>query len=173
MNDSLTIRQYEDSDVDELVTAVHESLNDLQPWMPWGTASYSASDAASWIRASRDGHINGSMYDFAVVDEVGRYLGSCGLNQISLLNGVANLGYWVRSSAAGFGVAPAAVRKVVDWAFHNTKLNRLEVVVAVGNVRSRRVAEKAAAQLDAVLRKRVLVEGRPSDAALYSFVRCD
>ncbi len=170
---AISIRQYEESDAEELYAAVHESLGDLWPWMPWATAAYSASDAAAWVRTTREGHVTGSMYDFAVFDALGRYSGGCGLSQINLTNGVANLGYWIRTSAAGRGLAPAAVQELVAWAFQNTALNRLEVIVAAGNSRSTRVAAKAGAQRDALLQKRLLVDGAASDATLYSFVRPD
>jgi len=55
----------------------------------------------------------------------------------------------------------------------NTNLNRLEIVAAVANPRSQRVAEKVGAQRDAVLRKRTLAAGIPSDALLYSIIRPD
>jgi len=120
---------------------------------------------------TRDAHAAGTMYDFAVFDGTGRYLGGCGINQINAGCAVANLGYWIRSSASGRGVAPAAVRLLLAWAFEHTQLNRLEIVAAVDNVRSRRVADKVGAQLDAILQKRLMVSGRPSAAALYSVVR--
>ena len=87
--------------------------------------------------------------------------------------GVANLGYWVRSSLAGRGIAAAAVRKLAPWAFEHTAVNRLEIVAAVANVRSQRVAEKVGAHRDAVLRKRALLRGAPTDAVLFSILRPD
>ena len=165
------IRAYEDTDTGELLAAVRESVQDLWPWMPFGGASYSAGDAAAWIRASREALALGTMYDFAVIDDQGRYCGGCGINQINKLHRFANVGYWVRSSRMGQGIAVEAVQAVVAWAFANTTLNRLEAVVATGNVRSHRVALKAGAVLDGGLRQRVVVDGQASDAALYSFVR--
>ena len=155
MIDSARIRPYEESDIEPLVAAVQESIADLVPWMPWASPVYSSAEAAAWVRLTSDGHANGTMYDFAILDADGRYAGGCGLNRINVADGVANLGYWVRSSASGHGVAPSAVRQVVAWAFANTGLNRLEIVVALNNIRSLRVAEKVGAQRDAVLRKRV------------------
>lgn len=170
MGHGITIRQYVGEDVPELFAAVHESLGDLWPWMPWATAAYSTADAEAWVQTTRQGHSTGAMFDFAVVDETGHYLGGCALNQISTVNAVANLGYWIRSSACGRGNATAAVQALVEWAFLHTDLNRLEILVPVANVRSRRVAEKVA-KFDAVLGKRVVVDGRSSDAALYSVLR--
>lgn len=113
------------------------------------------------------------MYDFAIIDTNGTYAGGCGVNHINRLDRFANLGYWVRTSRAGRGIAPAAVLQLISWTFANTTLNRVEIVVAVDNVRSQRVAEKVGARRDAVLKKRVMVRGLPSDAVLYSVVRPD
>jgi ribosomal-protein-serine acetyltransferase len=170
---SVTIRPYEESDVEALTAAARESVADLSPWMPWCHEGYSAAEAAAWIQATREGHSTGAMYDFAILDPDGDFAGGCGINHISRQMGVANLGYWVRTSVAGRGIAPAAVRKLAPWAFENTELHRLEIVVAISNVRSQRVAEKAGAHRDAVLRKRILVGGKPSDAVLYSILRPD
>jgi RimJ/RimL family protein N-acetyltransferase len=169
----MRIRPYEDSDADELCAAVHESLGDLWPWMPFADASYSRASASAWILTTQMCWAKHTMYDFAVFDQGGAYCGGCGINQINTLHQMANLGYWVRSSAAGKGIAAGAVNAVATWAFGNTTLNRLEIVVATNNVRSHRVAEKVGAVREGVLRKRVIVDGNPSDATLYSLIRPD
>ena len=83
----------------------------------------------------------------------------------------ANLGYWVRSSAASKGVATAATKLTRDWGFANTDLVRIEILVATGNIASRRVAEKSGALYEGTLRSRLTVHGTRHDAAMYSFVR--
>ena len=97
--------------------------------------------------------------------------GDAGINQINKANRLANLGYWVRTSAMGCGVAPAAVRFVKDFAFRETDLNRLEIVCAVANTRSRRVAEKVGAVREGVLRSRLMLPTGPSDAIMFSLLR--
>ena len=173
MATSVRIRPFEESDAAELTAAALESVTEMMPWMPWCHPGYLESDSVAWIHATIEGHEAGTMHEFAILDEVGRYAGGCGISQINRQTGVANLGYWVRTSATGRGIAPVAVRQLAAWAFQNTPLHRLEIVVAVANLRSQRVAEKAGAHRDAVLRKRVLVHGQPSDAVLYSILRPD
>jgi RimJ/RimL family protein N-acetyltransferase len=60
---------------------------------------------------------------------------------------------------------------LADWAFANTNLERLEIVVAVGNGRSERVAEKAGASREGTMRSRLYIHDRPHDAVMYSIVR--
>ena len=99
------------------------------------------------------------------------FLGGCGVNQVNSIHRFANLGYWVRSSATGRGVARAAVRETAEFVFQNTDLIRLEIVCAVENRRSQRVAEALGAVREGILRSRLLLHGQAVDAVMYSLVR--
>ena len=76
-----------------MTLAARESVAEVAPWMPWCHADYSEADATAWIATTLEGHRSGTMFDFAIVDDTGRYAGGCGINQISRLSGVANLGW--------------------------------------------------------------------------------
>ena len=128
-------------------------------------------EAIEWTRTRAALAAAGQEYSFAIVDANGRFLGGIGVNQINGLHRFGNLGYWVRSSATGRGVATAAVRQVVAFAFRETDLVRLEIVCAVGNERSQRVAERAGALREGILRNRLLLRGQPIDAVMFSLVR--
>ena len=64
-----------------------------------------------------------------------------------------------------------AVRRLAAWGFASTALARFEIVAAVGNVRSQRVAEKAGAVREGVLRSRLWLFEVPHDAVIYSIVQ--
>ena len=151
--------------------AVRESLAELIPWMPWCHPNYSLQEARTWLRVQVQAFNERKWFEFAIVDAEGRYIGQCGLNQFEELNRRCNLGYWVRTSAAGRGVATHAVQLLRDWAFANTSLVRLEIVIASGNQGSVRVAEKAGASREGVLRHRLILHGTPVDAVMFSFAR--
>ena len=165
-----TIRLYQPGDAEHLHAAARESVAEVFPWLGWCHPQYSIDEAREWVSAQEALAKQGSEYAFGIWSE-GRYLGGCGINQISKANRFANLGYWVRSSAMGRGVAPAAARLVAEHAFRETDLIRLEIVCAVGNLRSQRVAEKVGAVREGVLRNRLLLPSGPSDAVMFSLVR--
>jgi ribosomal-protein-serine acetyltransferase len=167
----IEIRPPRADDATVIAAAVQESLPDLLPWMEWARPDYDEADAASWIASATQGQASGAAYEFIVEDLAGRFLGTCGLNQINPQHRFANLGYWTRTSEAGRGVAVAAVRTLREWAFANTDLVRLEIVVVVGNGRSERVAEKAGAHLEGVLKSRLILRGVATDATMYSLLR--
>jgi ribosomal-protein-serine acetyltransferase len=165
------LRPYRVDDAPLVLAAVRESMNELQRWMPWCHPGYSLDDSRVWLEAQVPAFAQGTAFEFAIVSEDERYLGGCGLNQIDGVNRRANLGYWVRTSATRSGVATRAVRTLREWGFQHTHLLRLEIVVAVGNLPSRRVAEKAGALREGVLKSRILLHGEPHDATMFSFTR--
>lgn len=171
MRDDIAIRPYRSDDAQALYAAARESLEELSPWLPWCHAHYSLSEAAQWATLQEQHFAESREYAFAIVDSAGRFLGGCGLNQINPIHRFSNLGYWVRSSEMGKGVAPAAIRRLAAFAFAHTNLVRLEILCAVGNSRSGRAAEKAGAIREGHLHDRLLLRGQAYDAVMYTLLR--
>ena len=167
----IAIRPFEEADAVPLQDAAQESSSDIYPWLLWCHPNHSIKDARSWIRATHQARDRGTAFEFAIASESGDFLGGCGLNHIRETDRNANLGYWVRSSITGQGVAPAAVQLLATWAFANTELERLEIVAAAGNLRSQRVAEKVGALRESVARSRLLLHEKFHDAVIYSIIR--
>ena len=165
------IRFYQPGDANGLWEAARESVAEVYPWLSWCHPEYTLGEAEGWVRSRARLAAERQEYGFAIVDAKGAFLGGCGLNQISSIHRFANLGYWVRTAATGRGVATEAVRQVAEFAFRETDLVRLEIVCAVGNLRSQRVAERAGAEREGVLRNRLIIHGRPVDAVMFSLVR--
>ena len=169
--EEIRIRPYSVEDAPALWEAVIESRVELEVWMPWCHANYSLADARDWIAAQVAAVSQGAAFEFVITSENGAYLGAVGLNQIDTVNRRANLGYWVRSSVTRQNVATRAVGLVRDWAFQNTGLLRLEIVIAAGNVVSYRVAEKSGASREGVLKNRLMLHGAIRDATMFSITR--
>lgn len=165
------IRPYSQTDAPAVFDAVRESFAELRPWMPWCHADYSVEDARSWLGLQMKSFDEGTAFQFAILSNDGRYVGGVGLNQIDRLNRRANLGYWIRSAMTGRGAATAAVRSLRDWAFDRTDLIRLEILIAVGNVASHRVAERVGAIREGVLHRRLVLHEIAHDATMFSITR--
>jgi ribosomal-protein-serine acetyltransferase len=173
MSTEVSIRPLRDVDATELFESVRESIDDLSPWMPWCHSEYSVSEARDWIGSKIAAFEARDEFHFAIILGVDQLAGVCGLSGIQRGNQLANLGYWVRTSLARRGIATAATRLLADWAFQNTKLNRLEILVAVRNHPSLRVAAKAGAIWEGVLRGRLRHREEMYDAVLFSILRGD
>lgn len=164
------IRRYQESDTTPLLEAVLESKSHLMPWMPWCHSAYGYSDAEQWVYSRESAWSSLQEFCFVVIDDSDAILGTCGVHRIDLRNGVGELGYWVRSSKLGQGIATAATALACTWAHAEHKIHRMELVISTRNMASRRVAEKAGAKLEGTLRKRIHLHGHWHDAHLYSIL---
>jgi RimJ/RimL family protein N-acetyltransferase len=173
MSPDVSIRPFREDDADGLFESVRESMDELIRWMPWCHPDYAISEARDWIVRQIAAFEARDEFNFAIVDADGRIAGVCGINAINRENRLANLGYWVRSSQVRRGIATQATLLLSDWAFQNTDLNRLEILVAVRNHPSLRVAAKAGAVWEGVLRGRLHLRGEMHDAVLFSIMRPD
>jgi ribosomal-protein-serine acetyltransferase len=170
----ILIRTLRQEDISPLYEAVRESIAEVSPWLPWCHENYSIEETREFIASRELASQGGEWYSFGIFEkDGGKFLGGVGINFINRVHQMANLGYWVRTSAAGRGVATNATRAAARFGFEHLGLQRIEIVGAVDNVPSQRVAEKVGAMREGVLRKRLLIHGESMDAVLFSLVRED
>ncbi len=173
-NGIVTLRPYQISDIDSLYEAACESIPEMFVWMPWCHPDYSIEESRTWIESQPEEWEKGIAYGFAITDSSnGLFLGGCGINRIEKEWGLANLGYWVRTSRTKKGVATAATLLLARFAFNELKLNRVEIITAVDNKASLRVAEKAGATKEGILGNGTTMNGNPCDAVVFSLIPQD
>jgi ribosomal-protein-serine acetyltransferase len=136
---------------DELWEASRVSLPELRRWMWWASDADAASTLAFTEETARlrDEEMT---YQFALRDDRG-VAGASGVEIHGAERRVGEVGYWTRSDRAGRGYATEAGRAVVDFAFGEVGLYRLELRAGVENPASQRVAEKLGFAREGILRQ--------------------
>ncbi len=171
---SLVLRPPTAADVEPFWEAVAESVPELSRWMAWCHEGYSRAEASEWLARCSEAWDGAEAFDFLVIDGVtGGLLGACALNHLDHGNRRANLGYWVRTGASGQGVATEAAALVVHYGLGELGFGRIEIVAAVANRASQRVAEKLGATREGVVRNRFWIGGTYLDGVLFSLVPAD
>jgi RimJ/RimL family protein N-acetyltransferase len=98
---------------------------------------------------------------FAISLEDGTLIGVCGLKRDGRgkRGNAPEIGYWLGVPFWGQGYATEAARALVDHAFEDLELERLEADARVSNPASRRVLEKCGFQWEGVALRRVRAIG--------------
>lgn len=172
IDEKLLLRPFRPDDAPALCYAVRESLKELSPWMSWATDGYSEQTAREYISIARARWQEHTFYAFAVLRGED-LLGACTLGSIHPIYHFCNLGYWVRTSCHGQGIAGRAAKLTARFAFEHLGLIRVEIVIGVGNQASLRVAEKIGAHPEGVLSNRMVVGRSISNAHMYSLLPSD
>jgi len=172
VDQDILLRSFRFNDSAGLYSAVQESLKELQPWMSWATDGYTEMSAREYITIARMRWDEHTFYAFAITRQE-EIVGVCTLSSIHPIYRFCNLGYWVRTSCHGQGIAGRAAQLVARFAFEHLGLIRVEIVIAVGNQASIRVAEKIGAHDEGVLLNRMVVGRSIYDAHMYSLLPSD
>ena len=165
------IRRYQLEDVAGIYAATDETREELGRWMNWMTPGYALKDTQTWVAYNLAAWERGDEYQHVIVDAADQSIvGGCGLNVLSRIDLVYNLGYWVRASRWGEGAARQATLLLREFGFKTIGLNRLEILVAVGNSHSQQVAESVGARYEGVQAMRIKVRDRVQDAHMYALI---
>jgi RimJ/RimL family protein N-acetyltransferase len=172
--DRVLLRPYRFDDIDELYSAARESIAEVGRWLPWCHYGYTREESSAWIESRPQAWRDGVEYSFAIIERAsGRFVGGCGLNQFDYDRQRCNLGYWVRTSATRDGFGTAAARLLARWGVESLHLERMEIVAAVGNIASQRVAIKAGAMREGIARSRIRIRNEQHNAVIFSITKSD
>lgn len=100
-------------------------------------------------------------------------IGTCMLFDIAETSRRAELGYCLASAAQGQGFMNEALRSLLNYAFGDLRLNRLEADIDPRNLASAATLERLGFRHEGLLRQRWMVAGEVSDSALYGLLAED
>ena len=166
------LRPFRRRDVDTLIAAVGDSIDELERWLPWVHRRYGRADALRFIRDSAAAWIEGRAYDFAIrrPESANHHIGNISIWPTSRRERSGEVGYWIRSSETGIGIATEVAAAVLTVGFEEIGLHRVTLRIAVGNDPSERIAEKLGFVHEGLLRKEVLVAGDWLDHTLWAML---
>ena len=101
----------------------------------------------------------------------GKLLGTCALWGINAQFRRAEIGYVLGSQGWGQGYMLEALSALLDYAFNDLNLNRVEADTDPRNERSTRVLDRLKFSKEGVLRERCIVDGEVSDSAMYGLLQ--
>lgn len=165
------LRPHVEVDIEPAVAACRDP--DTQRWTTV-PADYQRADGEHYVRVVATGcWLRGDGAIFVVAGPDGTYQGACDLRISGDDPEVGEVGYQIAPAARGGGLATAATRTIAAWGLDVLGLRRIVWRAAVGNGRSRRVAEKAGFAIEGVERGGFVQRGTRSDGWIGSLLPSD
>jgi ribosomal-protein-alanine N-acetyltransferase len=144
---------FQDPEIQRWHTRRADSVDEARRWIEGWQSRWPAETAAHWAVAD--------VRDDAV-------LGKVSLKSWDLVDGTAEVSYWMVPAARGAGLCTRAVLAVTRWAFDHGGFHRLELEHATANRASCRVATKAGFAEEGIRRGAVLHADGWHDMALHA-----
>lgn len=170
----LRLRPPRRADLRPLHEAIAETLDELVRWLPWAREDHGRRDTREFVRRARAAWVRRLAFELVIeAPAERRIVGGASLHRIDWMRRSAGLGYWVRRTAQGRGIATEAAGALAEHGFRVYGLHRLEAHVAVGNDASHRVIEKLGFTREGIAREVELIGGEFCDHVQYSLLRRD
>jgi ribosomal-protein-serine acetyltransferase len=168
LTDDSKLRLLEEADAEELYALVEQNREYLAEWLPWAAGQTLEGTREFIAKARRQRDENDGFQGALVL--AGRMVGAGGFISVNWESRSTELGYWLAEEHQGRGLMTETVSALVDHAFGAWNLNRIEIHVATGNLRSRAIPERLGFQHEGVLREYERVGDRYIDIVVYSLL---
>ncbi|WP_042353487.1 GNAT family N-acetyltransferase [Bacillus rubiinfantis] len=139
--DEVSLKLIELQDAEQLYKLTDKSRAYLREWLPWLDRTTRIEDTKGYIQGCLQAYADNKGL-FAVILFKGEIAGVVSFNSIDWGNKTAQIGYWLDEEFQGNGIMTKAVKALVDYAFSEYKLNKVEIHAAVENQKSRSIPER-------------------------------
>jgi ribosomal-protein-serine acetyltransferase len=168
----IRLRLLEGHEALQLFTLTDDNRSYLRRWLPWLDDNANSENTLRFIEGTRERHGNREAAELGIFYR-DNLVGMAGLDPLDWGPRRAEIGYWLSEDAQGLGIMHHTCRALIDYAFDEFDLNRLEIRCAVHNQRSRAVAERLGFQCEGVLRQVEWLYDHFVDHALYALLRAE
>jgi ribosomal-protein-serine acetyltransferase len=169
LGDGAELRPLEPWQAGEFLAHIDRARDSVDPWIPWASRSTDLASAAATLQryadlAARDtGRIYGIWLD-------GTLVGGTMFVSFDAEGGVCEVGCWLEPAGTGRGLITRAVRVLIDWAFRQRGMHRIEWHCRPDNTSSVNVAKRLGMQLDGTLRSSYRYRGVRYDSQIWALV---
>ena len=131
----------EEADADKLFALIDRDRAHLRQWLPWLDGNTSVEDTYAFIRHAQEQYASKKGFQ-AVITYKNETAGIIGYHPIDWQNRCVMIGYWLGEDFQGKGIMTEASRILVNYAFNELLLHRVEIRCATGNTKSCAIPER-------------------------------
>lgn len=172
IDDELTLHLARHELAEAIFTAIDANREHLRRWLPWVEPTQSVEDTRAYIRESMAQNSSGTRLSTFILE--GEHLvGSVGVVRFDKDHRSCELGYWLSEERQGRGIVTKACGALIGHLFQKKNLNRIEIKVASGNLRSQEVPLRLGFQKEGTLRGALYLYDEYHDVELFGLLRSD
>ena len=172
VSEDISLKLVGQKDAEELFALVDESREYLREWLPWVDSMTDAEQYGpiieAWLQqfAEEDGFQAGVMYK-------GKLAGFAGFHSVNYTNKQTSIGYWLAKTYQGKGIMNAVVSSLLDYAFDEYNVHRVEIRCGRENKRSQAIPVRLGFKKEGVIRDGEFLYDHYHDLIVYSMLEDD
>jgi|WetSurMetagenome_2_1015567.scaffolds.fasta_scaffold188561_3 ribosomal-protein-serine acetyltransferase len=155
-----------------IYTAIENNRIFLKKWLPFVDQTRSLIDTEAFIKSVLDIPFDERDNVYSIWYK-GEFAGLIAYKDTDRMNSKTELGYWLIEKMQGNGVITKSVLKLMEFAFQNLSINRIQIKVAIGNFKSSAIPKRLNFQFEGIERNGEKHFNDFLDLEVYSYLKCE
>jgi ribosomal-protein-serine acetyltransferase len=170
IDEDIELHLLEEQHAEELFALTDQNRQYLREWLPWLDNNMSLEDTEDFVRDSLEQFRNNNGFQLGIWFQ-DRLAGVIGYHKIDWVNRATSIGYWLGASFQGKGLTTRACRALIDYAFNDLRLNRVEIRCAVKNGKSRAIPLRLGFKEEGLIRQSEWLYDHFVDHVVYGMLK--
>ncbi len=154
----------------ELFELTDSNRQYLREWLPWLDSNKYVQNTIDFIEYSKKQYAENNGLQFCIRYN-GKLAGMVGFHKVDWLNHSTSIGYWLAEDCQGKGIMTSSCRCLLEYAFGNLGINRVEIRCAPENKRSRAIPERLGFKEEGTVRQAEWLYDHYVDHVIYGMLR--
>ena len=172
INDRLFLERISLIHSEAIFHAIDENRNHLRQWLPFVDQTIELRDTERFVRSMVNTPLD-ERDDIYVIFYNYEFAGLIALKDVDRVDDKAEIGYWLVEHMTGKGLATESTRRLINIAFRDLNLNRIQIRCGVGNNKSKGIPERLGFRLEGIEREGEKHHHGFIDLEVYSMLKKD
>jgi ribosomal-protein-serine acetyltransferase len=168
----IDLRLPEERDADELLAVIEDNRERLEEWLHWAHSTHTREDVLKFVQMARRDFQKPDGLHLLIVHQ-GRIIGGSGFVVFNELSNYGEIGYWIATEFSGNGIVTDCCRALINYAFCEMQLNRVQIRCATANARSAAIARRLGFLHEGTLRQTIRTNNRLDDEHCFGLLRSE
>lgn len=170
VDSEINLIMLQESLAEKLFQLVDSDREYLNKWLPWVNHTKTVNDTKVFIKNSIVDFAEGKSMNLAI-EYLNEIVGVTGYNTIYKDLKKVEIGYWLSSKQQGRGIITKSCTKLIQHAFNELDIEKVQISVAAENIKSRKVCEKLGFKLEGIIKNSEKLHDKIVDHAIYGMYK--
>jgi ribosomal-protein-serine acetyltransferase len=170
VDNQIILKELSKQEVAPIFKIIDTEREYLGKWLPFVEYTLEITDTQNFIESLEISETKD--FTFAIYFEE-KFVGLVGLKDPDYDNKKVEIGYWISEAYQHKGIVTRSCKKLIDLAFNDLKMNRVQIRVATENFKSQQVAERLGFKFEGIEREGEYHKRGFLDLKVYSLLRND
>jgi ribosomal-protein-serine acetyltransferase len=166
IDEEIVLKVIEMDDAAVLFDLVKKNRSYLRKWLPWVDTNTTVKESLAFIQASCEQH-NQNLGFVCGIWFHNQLIGIIGFQRIDWMNRNVEIGYWIDAEHQGFGIVTKSCQTLIDYAFNEYQLHRVQIRCATENKKSIAIIERLGFLKEGIARQAEFLYDRYVDLFVY------